>query len=143
MTRDWRYWARWLLVLPAAFLVLELSLIIGVVLFFVGDGLCSTDQGAGWACEMWRSGADEGVAGSVAAAVAAPLLLLGCTIVAPGYRRVVARSIFIVGACVCLAVGIGMRGMEPAAVTGVIAGSVAIRWLHRRRYLDAPSEVAA
>jgi len=122
---------RWALILPAAWAGWSLALILGIGAHSLLEKLCPKDQVVSGMCVApWFSYAEKAVFCG-GAAVAAALIVLFTTLVAPGHRPTVALLAFTLG-CV------GASYMAVAAdayaelATAVVVGLLVTWWLRTR-----------
>ena len=124
---------RWLLVLPAAGIAWFAALFVGVGLYEGVKSLCPADQMISGECfAPWFDSAFYAIV-AFGAALAAILIMIGCTWVAPAYKRQVAIATFVVGTIVAATMGIPagdsiiLIPMGTAIVTGAVVLAVLLR----------------
>jgi hypothetical protein len=119
---------RWLLIIPTAVAAWYAALVSGISLHRGVDALCPADQVVSGLCVApWYEAASATVI-CMGAGLAAVLILLACTLLAPSHRRRVAIATFIVGAVVAIVMGISANAFGPL-VTAIVAGGVILRIL--------------
>ena len=126
---------RWLLIIPTAVAAWYAALALGVSLYVGLDALCPAEQIISGLCVApWHKAASAAV-DCIGAGLAAALILLACTLLAPSHRQRVAIGTFIVGAVVAIFMGFSANAFGPL-VTAIVAGA-AILWILLRRLAPA------
>ena len=124
-------WIRWILILPAAIAAWYAALFIGVALYQGAESLCPASQiESGHCIAPWFRPVSEGLV-AFGAALAAVLVMIVCTLLAPTHRRQVAIATFAVGAAVAIYMGLGANSYA-AMVSAIVAGAVVLAILLRR-----------
>lgn len=124
-------WLRWLLLLPGAWLAWVAAVLIGIFLQRGLESLCPAEQVVSGMCAApWFDTAIRGVTG-FSAGVAAVLILLTTTLLAPGHRPAVAAATFFIGSLAALAMAI-RTGSWLELAAAIVAGGLTTAWLLRR-----------
>jgi hypothetical protein len=122
---------RWILILPAAIAAWYVALFIGIGLYQGIEALCPASQVVSGHCfAPWFRPVSDGLI-AFGAALAAVLVMLACTLLAPTHRRQVAIATFAVGTVVAVFMGVGASAYA-AMVSAVVAGAVVLATLLRR-----------
>ncbi len=121
---------RWALILPGAFVAWYIALFLGVGVHAGIEALCPADQMVSGECSAPWFLAAEKAAVALGAALAAVLVMITCTLLAPSHRRQVAITTFVVGAIVATYMGLYL--FTSATVAAIAAGAVALFILLRR-----------
>jgi len=120
---------RWLLILPAAIVAWFVALFTCIALHQGIEALCSLGQKERGGCyEPWFWVFSR-VLPEFGAALAAALVLIACTLVAPARKRQVAIAAFAIGAVVAIIMGWGHVAPIAAAI---ISGSIVLAFVLRR-----------
>ena len=122
---------RWILVLPVAWLGWAISLGVGALVYSIAEASCPREQVISGHCAApWFGRVMEGIfiGGS---GLAAALILIGCTLMAPSRRRAVALATYLVGVGVALNIAIAAKAWGPFA-SAVLVGAVALYWIRSR-----------
>ena len=126
---------RWLLIIPAAVVAWYAAIILALVMHAGLDILCPAEQMISSLCVApWYEAASNAVV-CVGAGLAALLIMLACTSLAPAYKKQVAVATFVAGAAVAALMGWNVGAFAPmlaAMVTGALALWVLTRRLARR-----------
>lgn len=133
---------RWILILPAAIAAWYVSLFLGLALYQGLEALCPPDQMESGQCfAPWFLTASK-VLIALGAALAATLVMVTCTWIAPAYKRQVAIATFVVGTAVAiiLAWNLEFAAMASAIVAGAIALAILLRRLAPLSLLDKSVE---
>ena len=119
---------RWLLIVPVAVAAWYAALFLGISLQLGLDALCPPDQVVSGSCTApWHSAASA-AAVCAGAGLAAVLILVACTWLAPSHRRQVAIATFSVGAAVAIFMGVSANLLGPL-ITAIVAGAIVLRIL--------------
>lgn len=122
---------RWILILPAAIAAWYVALLLGLGLYQALEALCPAGQvESGHCVAPWFRPVSDGLV-ALGAALAAVLVLIACTLLAPTHRRQVAIATFAVGAVIAVFMGTSASAYA-AMVSAVVAGAVALAILLRR-----------
>jgi hypothetical protein len=122
---------RWALVLPAAWAAWAIALATSIFLHGLVEAVCPRDEVVSGHCAApWVGPATEAIFG-VGAAVAATLIVLGCTLAAPSHRRQVAALVFACGTVVALWMGTAAHAYMPL-VCALVAGALTTTAVRRR-----------
>jgi hypothetical protein len=122
---------RWLLVLPASVAAWYLALVVGIGLHLALDSLCPPEQTVSGLCiAPWHAPASQTLM-AFGAGLAALLVMLTCTFLAPTHRRQVAIATFIVGALVASIMGLSASALGPM-VAAILVGAVTLTVILRR-----------
>ena len=122
---------RWLAVVPMAILAWHLSLVVGLALHSGIEALCPAHQMISGLCVApWFPAAETAVF-IFCAAFAAALIVTACTLVAPDHRRIVAWTVFALGALVAAYLALMTMAIWEF-LAAVSAGSLSA-WLVSRR----------
>jgi hypothetical protein len=128
-------WLRWLLVFPAAWLSWIVAVLVAVTFYTIAETLCPREQmTSGFCIAPWFEHV-EGAILCLGAGLAAALITVSCTLVAPSHRRVVVVVTLLAGSAIALSMGL-RSGHYLALVTAVVAGLAAACWLRRGRWLE-------
>jgi hypothetical protein len=93
---------RWILLLPAAVAAWYVALLLGIALHIGLDAICPPDQMVSGSCVApWHWAASQVVV-CIGAALAAVLIVVTCTFVAPSHKRIVAVITFTGGTLVAI-----------------------------------------
>ena len=85
----WLRWLRWLLVLPVAWLSWIVAAMVALTLYTIAETLCPREQMISGLCTApWFDHAERAIL-SFGAGLAAALITVSCTLLAPSHRRVV------------------------------------------------------
>jgi hypothetical protein len=126
---------RWILMIPAAVVAWYAALSLGLVILMGVDALCPAEQVISGLCVApWYEAASGSVI-CMGAALAAVLIMLACTWLAPSYKPQVAIATFVVGAAVASLMGWSAGAFGPM-VAAIIAGALAL-WILTRRLAAA------
>ena len=121
---------RWILILPGAIAAWFAALVIAIALYQGLEALCPSDQMESGHCfAPWFSTASE-VLIAFGAALAAALVMITCTLLAPAHKRQVAIATFAVGTIV--AIIMGWKSDFAAMMAAIVVGNVILAILHRR-----------
>jgi hypothetical protein len=115
---------RWILILPAAVAAWYAALFISIALYRGLDALCPFGQIVSGRCSApwFLDGSDLFIA--LGAALAAVLVMIACTLLAPTHKRHVAIATFAVGTVA--AVMMGWNILAAATMTAIIAGAIVL-----------------
>ena len=126
---------RWLLILPVAVVAWYVALVAGVGMYVGIESLCPESQVVSGECMApWFGKAALAVV-TFGAALAALLIMIACTWVAPEYKRQVAIATFSVGAVFAIAIGVNASDrlilipMAAAIITGASALAILLKRL--------------
>jgi hypothetical protein len=115
---------RWILVLPAAVAAWYAALFISIALYKGVEALCPFGKVESGRCfAPWFLDASEVFIAS-GAALAAALVMIACTLLAPTHRRQVAIATFIVGTIA--AIMMGWETFAGATITAIISGAIVL-----------------
>jgi hypothetical protein len=130
---------RWLLILPAAIAAWYLALIIGLVLHSGLDALCPPDQVISGICEApWYVYAEDALI-AFGAALAAVLVMVACTLLAPSHRRQTAIAAFVLGAMAAIMMGASTEAYG-AMAAAIGAGALLLVILLRLPSFSRPNK---
>jgi hypothetical protein len=130
----WLRWLRWLLVLPVAWLSWIVAAMVALTLYTIAETLCPREQMISGLCTApWFDHAERAIL-SLGAGLAAALITVSCTLLAPSHRRVVVVVTLLAGSAIALSMGL-KSGHYLALVTAVVAGLAAAWWLRRSGWL--------
>ncbi len=119
---------RWLLIVPIAVAAWYVAVALGISLHMGLDALCPPDQIVSGLCTArWYPAASAAVV-CTGAGLAAALILVACTWLAPSHRRRVAIATFVAGAVVATFMGLSANAYGPLA-TAIVAGAIVLRIL--------------
>ena len=122
---------RWTLIVPTAWAAWCLVLAIGFGLSNLADALCPADQVVSGMCTAaWHERFMKANFCSCAA-LAAALILISCTLMAPHHRRVVSIIVFSAGTAFALWMTIA-GGTYLEFASAAVASLLALCWLWRR-----------
>lgn len=123
---------RWILILPAAVASWYAALFLGLAMYRGLESFCPEDQMVSGHCfAPWFSAATD-VLFAFGAALAAVLVMVSCTWVAPTHKRPVAIATFAVGAMVAMFLGRGSSQGMASMVAAILAGAVTLAILLRK-----------
>lgn len=118
---------RWLGLIPAAISGWYLALMLGIFLLALAERTCPAENRVSGICTAWWFGYIEKLIVYIGVAVAAFLVVIFPTLMAPSHRYLVAGSIFLLGALVA-----GYLAWELSAwgefLAAVAAGLSAVLW---------------
>ena len=121
---------RWALVVPAAWVAWAVALAIGLALYDFVQSFCPVEQMISGMCVApWFRYASAAVF-CIGAGLAAALILVACTLMAPTHRPRVALVVFVAGALAGLAMAIAASAFLEL-VTALVVGSL-VTWRLRR-----------
>jgi hypothetical protein len=122
---------RWILVPFAAWLAWGVAVFAGFELEALVTYLCPENKMVSGMCTTeWYGVALDSIF-AFGAAMAAALIVLLCTLVAPASREQVSRATYLVGAVAAVVMGISAHAILPL-VCALIAGALVWRWFDRR-----------
>lgn len=122
---------RWLAVLPAAYAGWVVALVLGMCLHSFAEMFCSPNEvDSGMCVASWFPYAVK-IIFCFCSALAASLVVIFATVVAPSHRSFVARVTFIIGAIVAVYMGTQTSAYFELAAA-LLAGFVVTWWLNRR-----------
>jgi hypothetical protein len=134
---------RWFLVLPTAVAAWYLALLIGIGLILGLEQLCPADQMVSGQCTAtWYDHASY-AAICFGAALAAALILGGCTIVAPSHRTWIAGITFVLGVLVAIIFAMETHfylALAAAIVSGILVLRALVLAIHSGRLPDKSLE---
>jgi hypothetical protein len=123
-------WLRWLLVPPVAWLSWMVAATVALTLYTIAETLCPREQMISGLCiASWFDHVVRAIL-CLGAGLAAALITVSCTLVAPSRRRAVMVVTLLAGLAIALSMGL-MSGLYLALVTAVVAGLAAAWWLRR------------
>lgn len=121
---------RWILILPAAIAAWYTALFVGIALYQGIEALCPPDQVESGHCfAPWFLTTSNALI-VFGAALAAVLVMLVCTWIAPAHKRQVAIATFALGTLV--AIGMGWDLAFAPTLGAIVAGAVVLTILLRR-----------
>ena len=115
----------------AAWLAWTVAFAVGFELEALATYLCPADKVVSDMCTASWYGPVFDAIMSFCAALAAGLIVLLCTLIAPTSRERVARLMYLVGASVAIWMAIGARAVLPL-VCALVVGALVWRWFDRR-----------
>jgi hypothetical protein len=127
---------RWALIVPAAFVAWYLAFFIGIVLHLGAEAIAPPNQMMFGYFVPWLDIARYSAV-VIGAALAAALVMVACTFLAPTHRREVAVASFVIGSLV--AVFMGWSIFRGPMVAAIATGAVVLAVLLRRLPLLSPS----
>jgi hypothetical protein len=134
-------WLRWALLIPAVWASWSIALMTGYALLSFAESRCPAELMVSGLCTAhWFTYASR-AASSVGAAMAAVLIVLSCTYVAPSHRRQVATTVFAVGAVAAVVMGV-LAVAWTEAICAVAAGALVTLWLRRSIQPTGPMPVS-
>ena len=122
---------RWILVPFAAWLAWAVAVFAGFELEALASYLCPKDLMVSDMCTAPWYGVALTSIFCIGAAMAAGLVVLLCTLIAPGNREQVARFVYVVGSVVAVVMAVSAHAILPL-VCALIAGALVWRWFDRR-----------
>jgi hypothetical protein len=124
-------WLRWVMLIPAVYASWSVALFTGYTILSYVESRCPPElMVSGHCTARWFEFAST-AASSTGAAIAAVLIVLSCTLVAPSHRYRVAGTTFVIGATVAVAMGVlAMAWAE--MLSAIAAGGIATLWIRRR-----------
>jgi hypothetical protein len=115
---------RWILVLPTALAAWYAALFISIALYRGVEALCPFGQVESGRCfAPWFLDSSDAFIAS-GAALAAALIMIACTLLAPTHRRQVAITTFIVGTIA--AIMMGWETFAAATIAAIISGAIVL-----------------
>jgi hypothetical protein len=115
---------RWLLILPAALAAWYAALFISIALYRGVDALCPFGQVVSGRCSaQWFLDASD-VFVAIGAALAAALVMIACTLLAPTHRGYVAIATFVVGTFA--AIMMGWNNFAAATIAAIFSGAIVL-----------------
>jgi hypothetical protein len=129
-------WLRWLLVIPGAWAAWYVALLTGIAVHSALEMLCPPEDIVSGMCTAQWFRYAERVAFCAGAGLAAALVLLTSTLIAPTHRARVAAIILAVGCVAALAMGI-LANAYAELVSAVAVGALTTAWLLRCRWVQA------
>ncbi len=116
---------RWILVFPAAVGAWYVALFLAMALLTGLDHLCPREQIVSGMCMApWYPGAFE-VLFCFGAGIAAALVVVTCTLIAPSYKRRIAVATFLAGSVVAVVMGFTTHAYA-ALITSIVAGAIVL-----------------
>lgn len=127
-------WVRWLLVLPAAWLSWVVALLTGLGFHWIAEAFCPPAQMISDLCVApWFDVVERAIICG-GAGLAAILITVSCTLIAPSHRRVVVAVTLVAGCAVAAWMAFQLDAhLELGAV--VVAGLATAWWLQRHGWL--------
>jgi len=122
---------RWLLVLPVAIAAWFVSLFIGIVMFVGVEALCRSEVSGGPCAAPWSANLQYAVV-AFGAGLAATLIMVSCTWLAPTHKRQTAIATFVVGTIVAIYLGNVASDSHIPMVAAIVAGTIVLAILLRR-----------
>jgi hypothetical protein len=122
---------RWLLVLPVAWLGWAISVGVAFLVYGIAEGSCPREQVISEHCAAPWFGATVDAIFIGGSGLAAALILIGCTLMAPNRRRMVALATYVVGVGVALNMAIAATAWGPF-VSAILVGALALLWMRSR-----------
>jgi hypothetical protein len=134
-------WVRWLLVVPGAWSAWSVALSVGLRAHGALESFCASEQMvSGYCVAPWFSQLERVVV-CAGAGLAAALILLTCTFIAPTHRLRVMVTTFCVGTAGALVMGILAEAYaEP--VTAITVGGLVAHWLAHSAWVRNPASGA-
>jgi hypothetical protein len=124
---------RWALILPGAIAAWYLAFLIGIALHEGLNMLCPPELVVSGICEAsWYPGAERGLV-AFGAGLAAVLVMIACTLIAPTNKRGAAIGTFATGSIVAIA--LGWTELLVPMVAAITAGALVLVFLLRK---DSP-----
>lgn len=125
---------RWLLVIPGAWLAWYAALVSGIVAHTALEALCPPEQVISGMCTArWFHYAERAVF-CAGAGLAAALILLATTLLAPSHRSAVAAVTLAMGSVTALVMGI-LASAYAELITALVVGGLTTVWLMRRDWI--------
>jgi hypothetical protein len=122
---------RWALTPVAAWAGWTAALVVGWNLYSTAERMCPAQMMVSGICVApWFSFASATII-CLGAALAAVLVVVGVTWVAPADRRVVSRVIYLIGAITAIALGVASAAWLELA-SALVAGAIAVALIDRR-----------
>jgi hypothetical protein len=121
---------RWILMLPAAIAAWYAALFIGIAVYQGVEALCPADQVESGHCFAPWFATTSNVLIVFGAALAAVLVMIVCTSLAPSHKRQVAMATFALGTLV--AISMGWKSAVTAMLGAILAGTMVLVILLRR-----------
>jgi len=132
---------RWLLILPASVAAWYLALAAGIVLLAALNGLCPPDQLVSGACiAPWHRTASLAMM-CFGAGLAATLILIVCTLLAPTHKPQVAVAAYVIGVAVACTMGIAATAYA-AMASAIVVGAGILALLLRRLNQERAREIS-
>jgi hypothetical protein len=127
---------RWAAIAPAVWLAWTVALNFGIAASGLIDRFCPQQfVVSGHHCNApWYGLAMEGVF-AVSGALAASLILMAATFIAPAHKATVAKWTFASGAVVATIMALMLQAWVPLLTT-MISGALTAAWLRRRRWAE-------
>jgi MFS family permease len=121
---------RWILILPAAVAAWYAALLLGIALYQGVEALCPPDQVESGHCfAPWFLTVSNALI-AFGAALAAVLVMIACTLLAPAHKRQVAMATFALGTLA--AVAMGWNHAIAPMIAAIMAGAIVLAILLRR-----------
>jgi hypothetical protein len=122
---------RWISVPFAAWFAWGVAVFAGFELEALATYLCPKDQMVSDMCTAPWYGVALTLIFCFGAAMAAGLVVLLCTLIAPGNREQVSRFVYVAGSVVAVVMAVSARAIAPL-VCALIVGAFVWRWFDRR-----------
>jgi hypothetical protein len=121
---------RWVLILPAAIAAWYAALFITIGLYQGVEAICPLGRIESGRClaPWFLSASDAFIA--LGAALAAALIMVACTLLAPTHKRHVAIATFVAGTVT--AIMAGWRDFESAVLAAIVSGAIVLATLYLR-----------
>jgi hypothetical protein len=130
---------RWLSILPASFAAWYLALAAGIALHGTLLRFCPPDQlVSGWCAAPWYRFASQAVV-CIGAGLAAALILVTSTWLAPAHKRLVAIAAYLVGAAVACTMGFAATAYA-AMACALLVGAGTLALILRRLARDGAND---
>ena len=131
-------WLRWLLVLPGAWAGWAIAVLTGVGAHSALAALCPPEQLVSGMCVAPWFRYSERIVVCAGAGLAAALILLFCTLIAPSHRPRVVLVTLAAGAAVAIAMGV-LAGAYAELMMALAIGILVSLWLLRSARLSKPA----
>jgi hypothetical protein len=131
-------WLRWLLLIPCAWAAWHVALATGIAVHSTLEALCAPEQMISGMCTApWFQYAER-VVFCASAGLAAALILITSTLIAPSHRARVAAITLAAGSLVALVMGI-LAMAYAELITAIVVGALTTTWLLKCRWVQASS----
>ena len=127
-------WVRWLLLVPSAWLAWSVALVSGVAVHSALESLCPPEQVISGMCTATWFRYAERITICAGAGLAAALILLTSTFVAPSHRAIVIVATLCIGSAAALVMGVLAAAYSELA-TALVVGGLTTVWLLRRNWV--------
>jgi hypothetical protein len=127
-------WVRWLLLVPGAWLAWSVALVSGMAVHSALESLCPPEQVISGMCTATWFRYAERITICAGVGLAAALILLTSTLIAPSHRAIVIVATLCVGSAAALVMGV-LASAYAELATALVVGGLTTVWLLRRDWV--------